>query len=178
MDRLLEIESDSSGNVLQKEIYIGANRDVIAAIIFLFVSAAYGIEVTELSVPFEGGNAGPAFYPAMLTGVMLICSVYLLLKGLKKEEGTQIEIGRFIQPTAYVVLTMIYVEAFMVLGYLASTLFYTLGVALVFELGRRPLLKSVGISTLIAVLSTVIGLVFFEFVFNVRLPEGIFGGML
>lgn len=160
-------------DALDSEVTIGINRDVIAAVIFLVGTALYATEVNSLPRPFERGSAGPAFYPALLTGLMAVCSVILLVQGLRKDEGITFRPNRFVEPTVYVVLSALYVEVFVSFGYLLSTLAYTFGVAILFEYGRRDPLKLVGVCALIALGVTLTGYVFFEEIFNVRLPSGL-----
>lgn len=162
-------------NLEKITIHRHIHGDTIAGVIFLVVTTVYFSQTLELPLPFSRGRAGPAFYPMLLSGVMYICSLTLIYRGLTATNIDEIEIDlqRFVRPVSFTVITIVYAITLIGIGYLITTVVYTFLVTLLFEYGERQRTRLLAFSALVAVCVTGLGYLFFEIIFNVRLPGGI-----
>lgn len=152
------------------------NREIIVAVIFLIGTTVYLSQALKLPFPFKVGEPGPALFPLILIAIMYVTSLRILFHGLfhglrKEEKFTAI--GKNIKkPIVAIGLTALYIGMFSVVGYWASTIFYSFCLALFFEYGRKSKKMALILSAIIGTAVAVGGYVFFEVFFNIRLPKG------
>jgi len=148
------------------------NRDIIVAVVFLIGTTFYFIQALKLPPPFKVGEPGPALFPLILVVIMYTTSLKILIQGLKKEKKFILTGKNIRSPIGAIGLTALYIGVFSIIGYWASTIFYSFCLALFFEYGRKNKKVAVAFSTIIAIAVTFAGYLFFEVVFKIRLPRG------
>lgn len=166
------MKSVHESSKLSDEWRIKLNRNIIAAIVFLIGTTVYLSQALKLPRPFKVGEPGPALFPFVLIFIMYGASLKILLHGLRQEQRFTI-IGKNIKkPIAAIGLTAFYIGMFSTLGYWASTILYAFCLALFFEYGRKSKKKAFIFSAIISLAVAFVGYIFFEILFNVRLPRG------
>ena len=148
------------------------NRDIMVAVVFLIGTTVYLSQALKLPPPFKVGEPGPALFPLILVAIMYAASLRILLHGLRKEEKFTATGKNIKKPIAAIGLTALYIGMFSVVGYWASTIFYSFCLALFFEYGRKSKKMALTLSAIIGTAVAFAGYVFFEVLFNIRLPKG------
>lgn len=152
----------------------GLHEDTVAGIVFFVITSVYFQQSLQLSMPFSRGQAGPAFYPMLLSAIMYLCSIVLIYRGLRTDaDGITIDLEQFIRPIAYIIITIGYALTLISTGYIITTLVYTFFVTILFEYSERKPRELLQFSAAVSVGITALGYIFFEMIFNIRLPSGI-----
>jgi len=152
---------------------IKLNKDIIIAGVFLIGTTVYVMQALKLPIPFKHGEPGPAFYPLVLVIIMYAASLKILVQGFKKEKKLTLTLGKNIKkPIMTIGVTAFYIGMFAIIGYWVSTILYSFSIALLFEYGKRSNTRTLIFSAIVAIVITVIGWLFFEVFFGLRLPRG------
>lgn len=169
------------GHVLQDDTVgktraVTMNRQAIFALLILALDAGYFLQALQLPVPFARGEPGPAFMPLILVVALAVGALGVLVQELRgtadPEEDEDANFG--LRSLGLITLTAAFVWAFEPLGYWVATALYTFAVAWLFEQERLGPVRSVLTSLLIAFGITGSGWLFFEVLFELFLPEGLF----
>ncbi|HXV65299.1 MAG TPA: tripartite tricarboxylate transporter TctB family protein [Vicinamibacteria bacterium] len=97
-------------------------RDVVSGGALILLALLYYLATLEL--PAGDGEPGPAFFPRLLAAVLLALGVRIVLRGLR--EAGQADLSELRKPTLLIVATVAYLAIFAHLGFVLSTLAYTL----------------------------------------------------
>ena len=151
------------------------HRDVASGGVLVGVSVAYFLGT--LAMPVGQGEPGPAFLPRVLSAALFVLGLATLVEGVRSTRGARVGADENLTgPTpegrkawAAVALTFAYVGLFSPLGFVLSTLGYTLGIAILFRRDRSRLLW------LVPPLCTLAIYLFFRVGLGARLPAGPFG---
>ena len=159
-------------NKLIRRWKVKLNRDIVVAVIFLAGTTLYLTQALKLPPPFKVGEPGPALFPLILVAIMYAASLRILLHGLRKEKKFTVTGKNIKKPIAAIGLTALYIGVLSLLGYWASTIFYSFCLVLFFEYGRKSKRMALTFSAIIGTAVALAGYIFFEVLFNVRLPQG------
>ncbi|HSF16144.1 MAG TPA: tripartite tricarboxylate transporter TctB family protein [Vicinamibacteria bacterium] len=132
-------------------------RDVVSGGVLILLALLYYLATLEL--PAGDGEPGPAFFPRLLAAVLLALGVRIVLGGIR--EAGQSDLPASGKPVVLIGATLAYLAIFAPLGFVLSTLAYTLFTARL--LGGR------GISSLLVPLVAT-ALVYALFAIGLALP--------
>ena len=80
--------------------------------------------LTTLELPAGDGEPGPAFFPRLLAAVLLVLGLWIVVRGLR--EAGQADLPESRKPAVLIVATVAYLAIFTHVGFVLSTLAYTL----------------------------------------------------
>lgn len=150
------------------------NNKIICGIILIVFNSIYLSQALKLPPPFIGGEPGPIFFPLILIIVMYICSTFVLIDGLRSERNITFDLKCFInKPVLAIIFSAVYIILFNVLGYWISTFFYSFIISILFEFKKRSKRGIIIFSVLVALIITSFVWIFFEMLFKMKLPGGI-----
>ena len=139
--------------------------DRITAVVIFIGSALYLREALTFKPFLRTEPLGPATFPLLIGGMMLMLSVALFISSLRAEERPGAAWTKYLPPLGFWVLLLAYGVVFQTLGYLLSTgLFLLLSLWL---LGVRPWWRAL----LFAAIFTAASWYVFT-ALDVRLPRG------
>lgn len=148
------------------------NMQVIANLFFLVLGLAYGAGALALPDALFGNPWEPKVYPLIISGGMILVSIFLMSAELRKqkagkaEEKVEFRIGNEGKIVAFVsVLSILYMLIFEPLGYIISTFLFIEAIMLYISKGKKML-----VPTLIAVLFAVGVYFLFGKVLAITLP--------
>lgn len=148
-------------------------KNIIAALVLIVFAVVYGVLTSQLPDRTLPNTPNPAFFPWVNTVIILVLSVWLLFRGLKRPvepapetdpQRTQviIALGAFV----------VYLALMPTLGFILATLpFFAVMMTLFGE--RRPVFVGGG-----ALAATVALYVLFRHGFGVFLPRGLLAGIV
>ncbi|MBA7552773.1 hypothetical protein ES705_45348 [subsurface metagenome] len=148
------------------------NGDIMMAVVFLIVATVYLVEALRMPPPISYGIPGPSLVPLVLVTIMYAASLAILVQGFTRGKKLILDWKRIKNPIMVIGMTGIYIGMLSQAGYWISTLLFSFGVALLFRYGRGSKARALVFSTIIAMIMVLLGYLFFEVLFNVRLPEG------
>lgn len=105
-------------------------RDVTSGSVLFVLAVVYFLGARAL--PSGRAEPGPAFFPYLLSAVLLGLAVVITARGFRDRQSFD---GTLVRPAGLIVLTILYALLFTPIGFLVSTLLYTAGV--VSLLGQR-----------------------------------------
>ena len=146
------------------------HADAASGGILLLAAGVYG--AATRGFPAGEGEPGPAFFPLILSGALVIVAFVILVQGLRAglaRYGTD-TVPRphgISKPLGVIALTAAYITSFEPLGFVASTAVYTLLITMTFR-RQRPLVM---ITT--PILSTLFIYLLFDVGLGVPLPRGL-----
>jgi len=150
------------------------NKNVSAAIVLILFGVFYGFLTANLPDRSLPNTPSPAFFPWIITLVILGLSVWLLLRGLRQPgvESEPIEAAKLRLAAAAMVLFLLYLVAMPVLGFVLATLPFFAAMMMLYG-ERRPIWIGTG-----AIGFTVGLYIVFRHGFNVFLPQGLLRGII
>lgn len=157
---------------LGKKLKLKLNGDIMMAVVFLIGTTVYLVEALRMPPPISHGVPGPSFLPLVLAAIIYAASLTILVQGFKREKKLIVDWKRIKNPIIVIGMTGVYIGMLTQVGYWISTLLFSFGVALVFRYGRGSRARALVFSTIIAMIMVLIGYLFFEVIFNIRLPKG------
>jgi len=120
-------------------------RDVASGSVLVVLAVVYFLGARVL--PSGRAEPGPAFFPYLLSAVLLGLALVIIARGFQERQNFD---GELVRPALLIVLTVLYAFLFTPLGFLSSTLLYTAGVVtLVGERGWRALVIPVATTAFI-----------------------------
>jgi hypothetical protein len=143
------------------------HKDITSGSVLFLVAAVYFIGTWKL--PSGKGEPGPAFFPVLLSGTLMFLAVSILWQGLRARQGDEERADQTPwKPIVAIAATGLFVAFFQVLGFVLSTLLYTLAITCMFRRDRPAFVVAVPI------VSTVLIYLLFQVGLGVRLPGGPF----
>jgi len=144
----------------------GGRSDRLAAVIILAASALYVRYALTFQPPrFRSEALGPATFPLMIGGLMLVCAAWLFIQSLRGVEAPRPPWTVYVPAVLLWVALLAYVLLFDLLGFpLSTALFLAAALRL---LGVRPWWKVVLYTALFTA-----GLYYAFTALDVRLPHG------
>lgn len=144
---------------------------VILPAALMVITVIYLIDALRKVRPLEEGTAGPAFFPIVISIVMIVALLSLVWNGWRKigspeKEGNAVEAVALAEPIKVVFLTAGYIAVFKPAGYFLSTAAYVLALLLVFRFKAR----NVFVNIFWAVIIAGVCFVLFSQIFQIRLP--------
>ncbi len=151
------------------------NRQVVFALFILVLDLGYLLQALELPLPFARGEPGPSFLPLILVVLLAVGALGVLVENLRGEASAGEREGDFaLRSVALIALTGGFIAAFEPLGYWIATAAYTFAVGWLFEQERIGPLRALATSALISIGVTGVGWLFFQQLFDLFLPQGMF----
>ncbi|MEM7462123.1 MAG: tripartite tricarboxylate transporter TctB family protein [Pseudomonadota bacterium] len=150
------------------------NKNISAAIVLIIFGIFYGFLTANLPDRSLPNTPSPAFFPWIITGVILVLSVWLLVRGLRqpKAESEPIDMAKLRLAATAMVFFLLYLVIMPVLGFVLATLpFFAAMMVLYGE--KRPIWIGSGAVGVTAVLYIV-----FRHGFGVFLPQGLLRGII
>jgi putative tricarboxylic transport membrane protein len=141
-----------------------SRRDVASGSVLFLVALLYFIGTWGL--PAGKDEPGPAFFPVLLSCALMLLALSILRQGMKAETEDAPSHTPW-KPILAVAVTALFVALFQVLGFVLSTLAYTLSITLMFRRDRILTL------VVVPIVSTVFLFLLFRIGLGVRLPEGL-----
>jgi len=150
------------------------NNEIIFGIILILFNSIYLFQALKLPPPFKQDEPGPIFFPLILIVIMYICSTFVLIRGLRGEKKFTLNLNFFIRkPVLAIIFSALYIISFNILGYWISTFFYSFIISIFFENKKRSKKGVIIFSFLVALIITILVWIFFEVLFGLILPRGI-----
>jgi len=150
------------------------NNEIIFGIILILFNSVYLSQALKLPLPFKQGEPGPIFFPLILIVIMYICSVFVLIRGLRGEKKFTFNLSFFVRkPVLAIIFSALYIISFNILGYWISTFFHSFIISIFFEYKKRSKRGVIIFSFLVALVITVLVWILFEVLFELKLPGGI-----
>ncbi|MGI9401811.1 MAG: tripartite tricarboxylate transporter TctB family protein [Rhizobiaceae bacterium] len=150
------------------------NKNISAAIVLIGFGVFYGFLTANLPDRSLPNTPSPSFFPWIITVIIMVLSVWLLVRGLRqpKAENPKINWDRF-KLTFYMMASFaVYLMLMPGLGFILATLpFFAVMMMLYGE--RRPIWVSSG-----AIGVTVLLYIVFRHGFGVFLPQGLLRGII
>lgn len=146
--------------------------DIIMAVVLLIGATVYLVEALRMPPPIRHGIVGPSFLPLGLVAIMYTASLTILVQGFKRGKKLILDWKRIRNPIIVIGMTGIYIGILTQVGYWISTFLFSFGVALVFRYGRGSKARVLVFSMIIAAVMVLMGYLFFEVIFDTRLPKG------
>jgi putative tricarboxylic transport membrane protein len=149
-------------------------KNIIAAVVLIACAILYGVLTANLPVRTLPNTPDPSFFPWINTVIMLVLSVWLLARGLKRPatERAPDMTGRSRRAAWALGAFVAYVAAMPGLGFILATVpFFAVMMVLFGE--RRPIWVCGG-----AVCATVLLYALFRYGFGVFLPRGVLAGIV
>ncbi len=150
------------------------NKNIIAAIVLIAFGVFYGFLTANLPDRSLPNTPSPAFFPWIITAVILVLSVWLLVRGMRqpKVESEPIDVAKLKLAAAAMVFFLLYLAVMPILGFVLATLpFFAAMMVLYGE--KRPIWIGSGAIGVTAVLYIV-----FRHGFGVFLPQGLLRGII
>lgn len=150
------------------------NPEVIMVVVILILTAVYIVGALRLPPPIEDGVPTQSLYPWIIIGVMFAaCTTILFKKQLWKEKEQIFSWERIKKPVLGIGILGFYIILFTYAGYWISTPVFSFSVAMLFEYERKNKVKALIYSTILGIIVPLIGYLFFEVTFAIRLPKGV-----
>jgi hypothetical protein len=150
------------------------NPEITLIVGILVFTGIYVFGALELPPPMEDGSPTQSLYPWIIAGIMVAACCSVLFKrqiwGGKEQVLTW---ERIKKPIFGTIILGSYIVLFVFAGYWISTSIFSFFVALLFEYERKSKVKALIYSAILGVIVPVIGYLFFNVTFGIRLPEGI-----
>lgn len=146
--------------------------DIIMAVVLLIGTTVYLVEALRMPPPILHGIVGPSFLPLGLVAIMYTASLTILVQGFKRGKKLILDWKRIRNPIIVIGMTGIYIGILTQVGYWISTFLFSFSVALVFRYGRGSKARVLVFSMIIAAVMVLMGYLFFEVIFDTRLPKG------
>lgn len=152
-----------------------ARRNMIAAVALLALGIVYGYLAVQLPERSQSNIPGPAFFPYLITVVLIGLSVALLVQGIRGpwREPLELDLSERIPAIVALVVFAVYIAALPRLGFEVASIPFA-GVMIWLYGGRNRLLVAAGAVALPLFLSLL-----FREAFRIPLPHGswsVFGG--
>lgn len=150
------------------------NKNISAAIVLLIFGIGYGVLTANLPDRSLPNTPSPAFFPWIITAIILLLSVWLLVRGLRQPrmESEPMDTPTLRLAVSAMVFFVLYVALMPVLGFVLATIpFFTVMMMLYGE--RRPLWIVSGTVGFTAALYII-----FRHGFSVFLPPGLLRGII
>lgn len=146
--------------------------DIITSIVFILLSIY--VYISSLKFPkTEIQLTGPAFYPQIISILLIITSIAIIIRGVKKlkAEGDTLmqKIQNWKRVLMVMVATFIYVIVLRTLGFLITTFLYLTILILLMQ----PEKSKIKVSILISAAMTGVIYLIFSVLFSASLPRGI-----
>ncbi len=125
--------------------------------------------------PVQG--AGPAFWPRLLSILLIILSVILIISSFKGEEKSTDSSKKInYKPNIGILLSVLYFLLFKKVGFVVTTFFYFCGLSILVQGSESSFSNIKGLALMIFQSAVLLGIVYFVFkVFlRVNLPQGMF----
>lgn len=150
-------------------------KDAVLAVILIVFDLVYASQIWAMPPPFKQGEPGPAFLPILLALILFVAAVAILIDALRSNTNSDDGDRRFLRPFLVMVSTALFVTLLYFFGYWIATPFFTFSIMMIFEAATtKPMPRTVGFSALNAFCLTGFGWLFFEELFDLPLPEGIY----
>ncbi len=149
-------------------------KNIIAAVVLIACAILYGVMTANLPVRTLPNTPDPSFFPWINTVIILVLSVWLLVRGLKQPamERTPNVTGRFGRAVWALGVFVTYVAVMPSLGFILATVpFFAVMMVLFGE--RRPIWVGSG-----AICATLLLYALFRYGFGVFLPRGLLAGIV
>jgi len=150
------------------------NKNISSALVLIAFGILYGILTANLPDRTLPNTPSPSFFPWIITSVVLILSMWLLVRGIRqpKTDGDPVDVARLRVAACAMVSFLGYVVAMPFLGFVLATVpFFVVMMLLYGE--KRPLWVGGG-----AIGTTVFLYVVFRHGFGVFLPQGLLRGIV
>ena len=143
-------------------------KDYIAAIGSLLLAAFVWVSTKEFADPGSGLSQDPAYWPKLLTVLLVILSVMLLVNAVraKKEIGFSVNKEVLLNVGKVFAVLIVYVFAITRIGFLVSSLVFVPGCILLFKGSFKQALLGIPIALIIYYAFTAF--------LKVPLPKGMF----
>jgi putative tricarboxylic transport membrane protein len=118
------------------------------------------------SLPAGNDEPGPAFFPVLLSVALMLLALSIILQGMKAK-AEEAPSHKPWKPLLAIAVTALFVVLFQSLGFVLSTLAYTLAITMMFRSEKKFTL------VVVPIVSTVFIFLLFRVGLGVRLPEGL-----
>lgn len=151
-------------------------KDFIAGIVFIIISVVMFLDTYTFPItPVQG--AGPAFWPRLLSILLVILSVILIINSFKSQEKNVDKPKKAnYKPYLGILLSVLYFLLFRKVGFVVMTFFYFCGLSILADDSETGFPNKKGLLLMVFQSAVLLGIVYFVFrVFlRVNLPQGMF----
>jgi len=150
------------------------NKNISAAIVLILFGILYGFLTANLPARSLPNTPSPAFFPWIITVIILVLSVWLLLRGLRQPSvaSEPIDAAKLRLAATAMMLFLLYLVAMPVLGFVLATCPFFAAMMMLYG-EKRPIWIGTGAIGFTAVLYII-----FRHGFNVFLPPGLLRGII
>lgn len=151
--------------------------DIYTISILSLFTLIYIIGTLQLGSPFKGNEPTMSLFP-WITIVTMIIGIIGYYFGSKKEYSKADEINNYsyssiARPLLGILVFSLFILLFFFVGYWIASIFICFFTAIVFEYDSSNVSKSIIIASIVSMLIPIIGYLFYQKLFHIRLPEGI-----
>jgi choline-glycine betaine transporter len=133
----------------------------------------YLIGTLRLGSPIVDGEPGQSLFPWIAILIMAAgCIGVFFEKKNQPDSSMSTERSSVKRPLAGCIIVAVFIFLFFLVGYWPSTVILCFCTAYLFEYDSVPRLKALAISALLGVVVPILGYIFYEILFGIRLPEG------
>ena len=143
------------------------HRDAVAGAVLVILAGFYFYGTRDL--PPGRDEPGPAFFPAMLSGMLFVLGSILTVQGFKHRDTAPPDRHHRWTVQLAMVFTILYLAAFVPLGFVVSTWLYTLAITLTFRRDRAL------VPIVVPIVTTLLIYLLFDVGLGARLPAGFWG---
>lgn len=155
------------------KLKVKLNAGAGMAVVILIFTIAYIVGALQLSPPIKDRLPTESSYPWVLIVIMCAACSIVLFKELQKAKRQVVQWKQAKEPLIGIGIIGLYVVLFTYAGYWISTPVFSFGIAMLFEYKRKSKVKALVYPAILAIIIPLIGYLFFEVIFGIRLPGGI-----
>ena len=150
------------------------NPEVAMVVGILLLTMIYLVETFQMPPPMEDGSPTISLYPWIIILIMTAACVSVLANKIITKGKTIVLEGKTVRrPIFGIAIIGLFIFLFAYTGYWIATAFFSFFIAILFEYEKGNQRKALLYATILAVVIPVIGYLFYQGLFNIRLPKGV-----
>ena len=150
------------------------NPEVAMVVGILLLTMIYLVETFQMPPPMEDGSPTISLYPWIIILIMTAACVSVLANKIITKGKTIVLEGKTVRrPIFGIAIIGLFIFLFAYAGYWIATAFFSFLIAILFEYEKGNRRKALLYAAILAVVIPVIGYLFYQELFDIHLPKGV-----